>query len=255
MSSLLAEKLYFAVRTRATARKARLLMVACCRLLTDQFFDPRIARVLAAAERCADDPEAEAAVQARWDEVTAGARSRVVGSCPDGEVARAVSAACALVSEYPDEFDIGERYSSARAALASAVLTPIRDQPLEVFNGGAGDAVYYCLRAIVGGGPLLSVGAAPATGSERVEALLAGVVGDIFGHPTDRIRLDTAWRTKTAVTLARQQYESRDFSLMPILGDALADAGCPDGEVLEHCRGPNNHVRGCHVVDLVLAKT
>jgi hypothetical protein len=50
-------------------------------------------------------------------------------------------------------------------------------------------------------------------------------------------------------------YESKAFSVIPILGDALADAGCPDGDVLEHCRGPNNHVRGCHVVDLVLNRS
>jgi len=50
-------------------------------------------------------------------------------------------------------------------------------------------------------------------------------------------------------------YESRDFSAMPILANALQDAGCDNEEVLNHCRDANQvHVRGCWVVDLVLGK-
>jgi hypothetical protein len=49
-------------------------------------------------------------------------------------------------------------------------------------------------------------------------------------------------------------YESRHFSPMPILADALQDAGCDNPDVLDHCRGPGPHVRGCWVVDLVLGK-
>ncbi len=42
---------------------------------------------------------------------------------------------------------------------------------------------------------------------------------------------------------------------MPILADALEEAGCDNAEVLTHCREPGVHVRGCWVVDLVLDKT
>ncbi|VTR93309.1 Uncharacterized protein (Fragment) OS=uncultured bacterium PE=4 SV=1 [Gemmata massiliana] len=50
-------------------------------------------------------------------------------------------------------------------------------------------------------------------------------------------------------------YESRDFGAMPILGDALQDAGCDNTDVLDHCRDSRApHVRGCWVVDLVLGK-
>jgi hypothetical protein len=44
----------------------------------------------------------------------------------------------------------------------------------------------------------------------------------------------------------------RDFSAMPILADALQDAGCDNDDVLNHCRGAGPHVRGCWVVDGVL---
>jgi hypothetical protein len=47
-------------------------------------------------------------------------------------------------------------------------------------------------------------------------------------------------------------YDSRDFSLMPILADALQDAGCDSADILTHCCGPGTHTRGCWVVDQVL---
>jgi hypothetical protein len=78
---------------------------------------------------------------------------------------------------------------------------------------------------------------------------------DLFGLlPFRPVTLDSAWLTSTVVALARQMYESRDFSAMPILADALQDAGCDNDNILSHCRGPGPHVRGCWVVDLVLAK-
>jgi hypothetical protein len=49
-------------------------------------------------------------------------------------------------------------------------------------------------------------------------------------------------------------YETRDFGAMPILADALQDAGCDSEDILAHCRGPGPHVRGCWGVDLVLGK-
>lgn len=62
------------------------------------------------------------------------------------------------------------------------------------------------------------------------------------------------WRTGTALTLAQQMYDAREFSAMPILADALQDAGCDCAAILDHCRGPGPHVRGGWVVDLVLGK-
>ncbi len=61
-------------------------------------------------------------------------------------------------------------------------------------------------------------------------------------------------RTPTVVDLAQQMYDGRDFGLMPVLADALEDAGCDRDDVLAHCRGPGPHVRGCWVVDLVLGR-
>ena len=74
--------------------------------------------------------------------------------------------------------------------------------------------------------------------------------------PAPPFAIAPEWRTDTAVLLAKQMYESRDFSAMPILADALQDAGCDSDDILNHCRDTNQvHVRGCWVVDLVLGKS
>ena len=73
-----------------------------------------------------------------------------------------------------------------------------------------------------------------------------GILRDIFGNPFRPVTFAPAWRTDTAVSLARGMYESRDFSAMPILADALQDAGCDNDDVLNHCRGEGPHVTALH---------
>jgi hypothetical protein len=76
---------------------------------------------------------------------------------------------------------------------------------------------------------------------------------EVYGNACRYTRFDPNWRTDTVLTLARQMYVAREFSAMPILADALQDAGCDDGDILVHCRDPRaKHVRGCWVLDLVL---
>jgi hypothetical protein len=83
----------------------------------------------------------------------------------------------------------------------------------------------------------------------------SALLRDVFGNPLCSVAFDPAWRTSTVTALASQVYESRDFSAMPILADALQDAGCDSDDVLNHCRdGKQVHVRGCWVIDLVLGK-
>jgi hypothetical protein len=83
----------------------------------------------------------------------------------------------------------------------------------------------------------------------------ADLVREIFGNPFRPDGFSPAWRTDTVVVLARLIYESGDFGALPILADALQDAGCDDQELLAHCREPGAHVRGCWVLDLALDKT
>jgi hypothetical protein len=91
-------------------------------------------------------------------------------------------------------------------------------------------------------------------GPSEANALLCRLARDVFGNPFRPVTFSPNWRTDTTVSLARQMYEAREFSAMPILADSLQDAGCDDEAILAHCRGDGPHVRGCWVVDLVLGK-
>jgi hypothetical protein len=96
-----------------------------------------------------------------------------------------------------------------------------------------------------------------AFGAQKAELLVSflATLRDIFGNPFRPVTFSPSWRTDTAVSLARAMYESRDFGAMPILADALQDAGCDSDDILSHCRDASQvHVRGCWVCDLVLGK-
>ena len=84
---------------------------------------------------------------------------------------------------------------------------------------------------------------------------MCSLLRDIFGNPFRPITFDPAWRTSDVMLLAQGIYEEREFSAMPILADALQDAGCDSDDILNHCRDTATpHARGCWVVDLVLGK-
>jgi hypothetical protein len=88
--------------------------------------------------------------------------------------------------------------------------------------------------------------------SERVSQ--AALMRCIFGNPFRPVAIDPRWRTADTVALARGIYEDRAFERLPLLADALMDAGCDDEQVIGHCRSGGPHVRGCWVVDLVLGR-
>jgi hypothetical protein len=96
----------------------------------------------------------------------------------------------------------------------------------------------------------------------------ADLVRCVFGPlPFRTPRLDPGWRTPLVLSLARAAYEERvvpdpsrpgwlvlDPARLLVLADALEEAGANAPEVLGHLRQPAEHPRGCHVLDLVLAR-
>jgi hypothetical protein len=108
--------------------------------------------------------------------------------------------------------------------------------------------------------------ATPGTAALSVAEYVAKVLGpeesprqivlfrDIFGNPFRPVTPDPSWLTPTVVALADAIYADRAFDRLPILADALEEAGCDHPDVLAHCRGDGPHARGCWVVDLVLGK-
>jgi hypothetical protein len=86
------------------------------------------------------------------------------------------------------------------------------------------------------------------------EAAEADLLRCVFGTPFRRAAFKAKWRTAEVLALAHRMYDSRDFSTMPALADALRAAGCDGEAILSHCGGAGPHVRGCWPVDLVLNK-
>ncbi len=211
-------RLWYCRRARDD-RKRRLVGCACARrVLPVLGNDPRAVAAVDAVERYVDCPAAGRADH--WPAVLAARkalRAWESGLWPVGTSPRAFDALGAL-------FDVTARESSRVDHLFENAARARRGEP--------------------------------RTAGLTETPIQAAIVRDIFGNPFRPVAFSPAWRTDTAIALARTMYESREFSALPILADALQDAGCDSDDVLSHCRDPQPlHVRGCWVVDLVLRKT
>ena len=220
------------LRRRVSNRKLRLFAVACCRQVWGQLTDTaRLAAETAEryADRAANRSEMAAAKRAVWTAFT----TRSDG-CDGwgGKQGAGWNAA-----------DWNNWTAATGAARSTRLLYPkpvayLRLQAARRRTAGLTEASKRACRAE----------------KKALAALQSRFVRDIFGNPFRPVTLDPSLITSTAIVLARRMYDSRDFSAMPILADALQDAGCADEAVLSHCRGEGPHVRGCWVVDLLLGK-
>jgi hypothetical protein len=101
--------------------------------------------------------------------------------------------------------------------------------------------------------PILLRDQGGAEHAKQVE-LLRDIGGNPFRTVLDVDSAWLAWNDATVVKLAHGIYEERAFDRLPILADALEEAGCTNPDILNHCRRPGAHVRGCWVVDALLEK-
>jgi hypothetical protein len=93
---------------------------------------------------------------------------------------------------------------------------------------------------------------------EDDDGYYSALLRDLFGVPSRPVKVRRTWlewRDSTIPKLAQAIYDERAFDRLPILADALEDAGCTDVDILKHCREPGEHVRGCWVVDALLGKS
>lgn len=218
-SSASGVKLIQHLSDRITDRKARLLMLACCRRHEARFTRPVLREALDAIAAHYADPTAPE-VPFNGEGYTRLYRTidRYTGAntdAPDFYVGCGV-----LVAVEP--LSIARRRKHALDwRLDSCLLDSARE--------GAGEQI---------------------KGEQKAQAAL---VREVFGNPFRPVAFDPAWRTDTVLALARQMYTSEDFSAAPILADALQDAGCGADALLNHLRDARaTHVRGCWAPDLVL---
>jgi hypothetical protein len=220
------------------SRKVRLFKCACCYLMWPLLVDERSREGVLVAERYAD------------------------GAATSAELRRAITAveeATRLIERKrrgrrePEELFLA-RKGAAKLALdttsnagfwAAGVARWIR-HPAE--GGAKPDSTFPP-------SPLPTLPTpAPGKNRDQLYRWLARLVRDVFGNPFHPVAFSPQWRTDTTLSVARQMYDSRDFCAMPILADALEDAGCDNTDILDHLRGPGPHVRGCWPVDLLLAR-
>jgi hypothetical protein len=161
--------------------------------------------------------------------------------------------------------EVAERFADGEASEDERVEACLAANRVEVVNASPQGPEYVeAIQAVVHAAMMshhLYIGFGAALSALRVgvneaaQRTAADVIRDVFGSPFRTPLLRPAWRTDTALSLARVMYETRDFAAMPILADALQDAGSEHADILDHCRDPKGvHVRGCWVVDLVLGK-
>jgi hypothetical protein len=222
-------------------RKLRLFACACGRRIWDLLGDERSRRAVEVAEAFADGragkPELAAAEQA-------------------AEQARQDLIERVIHAETPAGFTEVKESELLFNAAWLAVLTAAQRDLLFAVRSAAWVAAIACCR-------WQAPPNAPRPGDVRLRAQrqaeteLAVVLRDLFGNPYRPAGVEKAWLAwdgGTVVQLADAIYAERAFDRLPILADALEEAGCTDTALLGHLRGPGPHVRGCWALDLLLRK-
>lgn len=221
------------------ARKARLFKCACCRRLWHLLSDERSRSGVVLAERIAD--------------------GEVV---PDDELSRAVKDARA-VSESKRFWNSGgphdPLYSLHTAAEAAKDTTSNTGFNALGIARWTANALGAEAQAASKTRPHSERGkAAWDTAHTQAFIVICDYIRDIFGNPFHPVALDSIWLTwndGTVVKLAEAIYQERAFDRLPILADAFEEAGCHDADILNHCRQPGVHARGCWVIDTILKKS
>lgn len=232
------------LRGKATDRKLRLSACACCRRVWHLLLDERSRKAVEVAERCED-----------WSVVNMN-RTTAWGA--------AVQAVNDLSERYGGQWG-GPLYSPSNPkyqkgwmqikAAESATLTvsdPEQDENAwdVAFSAAEQTAVAARLeREGSGSEPERTVRLWQAERQQQ-----ANILRCIFGIPFHPVTADPSWLTSTVLALANGIYDDRAFDRMPILADALEDAGCHDLDIRTHCRQPGPHALGCWVIDSILRR-
>ncbi len=116
----------------------------------------------------------------------------------------------------------------------------------------ADSACWTAVQLVIRHAPLLEGGV-----YAREQAGQRALVRELFGNPFRPAAVEPAWLTWNNATiprLAQAIYDERAFDRLPVLADALEEAGCNDPDLLAHCRAPGPHVPGCWAVGLLVGK-
>jgi hypothetical protein len=148
-----------------------------------------------------------------------------------------------------------ERRMAHRAAEHAALGLRHSQSPGSVEHAAAAAAAIWVSHK---SGPLHAVWAANAVMQGRPGWFGADILHDLFSNPfLPRPAVEPAWlrwNNGAVRKLAQAIYHGGRFADLPVLADALEEAGCDSPDLLHHCRGGGDHVRGCWLLDLLLGK-
>jgi hypothetical protein len=224
------------LRGRATTRQLRLFAVACCRRVGRLITDPALRRAVEVAERYADGCATEE------ERATAAAEASTAPSF------------AAYGPRHPPTHLLHPECHAAWAAVYAYAPGYDRDQPDSHAASAAGQAYFAHCADRLGYWNWPSWSFLPHIPECRAQAAL---VREVFGNPFRPAVVEPAWlawQGGVVRQLASVIYEQRRYGDLPVLADALEDAGCADAAILDHCRGVNAHVRGCWVLDCLLGR-
>jgi hypothetical protein len=237
------------LHTKGSDRKLRLFACACCRNSWHLITDERSRHAVEVAERYADGRATDDELSDAYDEAY-----RLAEAIYE-DVHKRAETHVAPLNLNPTDWVHGAWECAIHTMAAAGAAAGASGAP-ELLKETARTAV---LAAVHAASPIhFEETTEPdmevrGRAEHEHEAIQADLIRDVFGYPTRKpVPFDSAWRTDTAVALAKGIYEQQAFDRMPILADALQDAGCEDDSVLAHCRAAERHVRGCWVLDLVL---
>jgi hypothetical protein len=218
------------LRGRASERKLRLFGCACCRLVQEVFPDAECHVALEVAERYADRRANDEELQKAHHPVNR-ARDLSTGTYHTFE-------------EYKS------RFVRAVAFALHALTAPLGGYHSEFFGDQSDPDMVWGV--VKDASEWLQYARLKPRENKKAQATL---LRDVFSNPFRPVHCDPRWLSPTALALAQTIYNDRTFDRLPILADALEDAGCTDAAILDHLRGPGPHVRGCFALDLVLGKS
>jgi hypothetical protein len=191
--------------------------------------------------------------QRKWRLIAVGFCRRIWGLLVDERSRQAVDAS----ERWADGLIQLNQMNRIWNAAEPTLFHPIGDGPQEApsaAHAAASPSKSATFRAAMRARTAVQVAGGSAPVEERHQCDL---IRDIVGNPFHRIALDrqwVSWNHGTLPAIARHIYEGRAYYDLPILADALEDAGFANTSILDHCRLPVEHVRGCWVVDLLLGK-
>jgi hypothetical protein len=214
------------MKDRTTDRKARMLVCAAARLNWDNLPDERSRRAVEVGELLADGMADDSA---RWAAQYAARDAALEVMQAGAPIEHSI---CSFGACHCADATVDSMWSLLR--LRRGPLEHVRNLPWRLVDW--------------------SLGIGKVSMREPSAEVWCRFIRDVFGSPFRPIAFDPRWRTADTVGLACGIYEDRAFDRLPLLSDALQDTGCADERVLGHCRSEGPHVRGCHVVDLVLGK-